>query len=79
MWRFGKRSIERLEGVHPKLILVVSRGLLYSPIDFTVIEGLRTLERQKILKAQGRSQTLKSNHLTGRAIDVMAVGDLDRS
>ena len=44
-------------------------------MDFAVTEGLRTLERQKDLKARGLSQTLKSRHLTGHAVDVWPYQD----
>lgn len=37
---------------------------------FKVVEGLRTLERQKMLKAAGKSKTLKSLHLLGMAVDI---------
>lgn len=71
-YRFSKRSIENLTGVHPELILITSLALQYSEIDFGVTEGLRTKERQQVLVAQGKSQTLHSKHLTGDAIDVAA-------
>lgn len=81
-WQFSRRSRQALLGVHPDLVLVVSRGLQYSPIDFAVTEGLRSMKRQRDLVAKGWSQTLRSKHLKqpdgfGHAIDVMAVGDLD--
>ena len=69
MFKLSKSSIEKLIGVHPALILLVSRALLYSEVDFGITEGLRTLERQKILKSEGKSQTLNSRHLHGCAID----------
>lgn len=75
---FGQRSIDNLLHVRPELVLVVSRGLLYSPVDFVIIEGLRSLKRQKMLVNTGKSMTMHSKHLSGRAIDVMAVGDLDK-
>lgn len=82
-FKFSARSKVRLLGVRPDLILVVSRGLLYSSIDFAITEGLRGLERQKMLLETGKSRTLRSSHLRqpdgfAHAIDVMAVGDLDR-
>lgn len=83
MFTFGHKSKASLLHVHSDLVLVVSRGLLYSPYDFMVTEGLRLMERQKRLMAQGFSKTLNSNHLMqsdgfAHAFDVMAVGDLDR-
>lgn len=71
--KFSADSIEKLKGVHPALVLVISRALLYSPVDFRITEGLRTMERQKKLKADGKSQTLNSRHLHGCAIDFVAV------
>lgn len=76
-FRFSKRSLKALEGVHPALVAVAHRALEISPVDFVVTEGLRTLERQKELKAAGASRTLNSRHLTGHAIDVAAwVGEI---
>lgn len=64
------RSLQRLEGVHADLVRVVKRAAATSNIDFTVLEGLRTLERQKTLVARGASKTMKSRHLTGHAVDL---------
>jgi peptidoglycan L-alanyl-D-glutamate endopeptidase CwlK len=35
-----------------------------------ITEGLRTLERQRQLVAAGKSKTMNSYHLNGRAVDV---------
>lgn len=67
----SERSRHNLAGVHPHLIQVVTRALTLTTIDFTVIEGVRSLERQKQLVARGASKTLKSRHLTGHAVDVV--------
>lgn len=71
----GQRSLDRLKGVHPDLVKVVKRAIEITPIDFTVLEGLRTVERQKKLVAQGASKTMKSRHITGHAVDLAAVID----
>lgn len=71
-FKFSQRSIERLQGVHPELVLVASRALGYSTVDFGVTEGLRSIDRQRELVADGKSQTMNSRHLTGDAIDVVA-------
>ena len=68
----GPRSIARLKGVHPDLVRLVERAIEITTVDFTVLEGLRTLERQKALVAAGASQTMKSRHLTGHAVDLAA-------
>jgi peptidoglycan L-alanyl-D-glutamate endopeptidase CwlK len=65
----GSRSRARLKGVHPDLVRVVELALTYSPHDFTITEGLRSVARQRELKAAGASQTMNSRHITGHAID----------
>ena len=70
LYRLGNRSLENLEGVHPDLVAVVERAISLTPQDFTVLEGLRTLDRQKELVADGKSTTLNSRHLTGHAVDI---------
>lgn len=68
---FGKRSETNLQGVHSDLVKVVRRALAMSEIDFSVIEGLRTKERQAQLFKQGATKTLNSRHLTGHAVDIV--------
>ena len=72
--KFGSRSLKNMVGIHPDLRRVLDRALQDSPLDFVVIEGLRTLARQKQLVASGASQTLNSRHLTGHAIDLLPIG-----
>jgi peptidoglycan L-alanyl-D-glutamate endopeptidase CwlK len=69
----GQRSLDRLKGVHPDLVRVVKRAIAESDLDFTVLEGLRTLDRQKQLMAQGATRTMNSRHLTGHAVDLAPV------
>ena len=66
----GTRSLTRLEGVHPDLVRVVKRAAAMSALDFTVLEGLRALERQKELFNKRATQTMKSRHLDGHAVDL---------
>jgi peptidoglycan L-alanyl-D-glutamate endopeptidase CwlK len=66
----GQRSLSRLEGVHPDLVRVVKKAAALSDLDFTVLEGLRAVERQKQLVSQGASKTMNSRHLTGHAVDL---------
>lgn len=72
-FKFGARSEARLVGVHPHLVRVIRRALANSPIDLAIIEGLRTVARQKQLMAAGATRTMNSRHLTGHAIDVAPV------
>jgi peptidoglycan L-alanyl-D-glutamate endopeptidase CwlK len=74
-FHLGAKSLKTLEGVHPDLVKVVKRAIEITDTDFTVLEGLRTLERQKKLLAKGASTTLKSRHLTGHAVDLAALDD----
>jgi peptidoglycan LD-endopeptidase CwlK len=69
-FQFSKKSLKRLEGVHPDLVAVVERALQISSVDFAVIEGLRTKTRQAELVKSGASKTMNSRHLTGHAIDL---------
>jgi peptidoglycan L-alanyl-D-glutamate endopeptidase CwlK len=71
-FKFSTRSLKRLQGVHPDLVRVISRALELTPVDFAVIEGLRTVARQKQLVAAGASQTMASRHITGDAVDLGA-------
>ena len=66
----GTRSLSRLEGVHPDLVRVVKKAAAMSSLDFTVLEGLRTLARQKQLMDLGATKTMNSRHLTGHAVDL---------
>lgn len=75
MYKLGKTSILRLRGIHPHLIKVVERAIKTSDIDFTVLEGLRTPERQAKLLKSGATKTLNSRHLTGHAVDLGALID----
>jgi peptidoglycan L-alanyl-D-glutamate endopeptidase CwlK len=64
-----ERSLKSLQGVHPDLLKVVNMAAKITTEDFIITEGLRSLERQKMLVAKGFSKTMKSRHLTGHAVD----------
>lgn len=68
MYKFGRRSRERLKGVNPKLINVLNQ--LIKIMDVTVIEGVRSQERQNELVAKGASKTKYSKHIQGKAVDL---------
>lgn len=72
MHKLGSRSLSRLVGVHPDLIKVVEHAITISETDFTVLEGMRTPERQKTLVESGASWTMNSRHITGHAVDLGA-------
>jgi peptidoglycan L-alanyl-D-glutamate endopeptidase CwlK len=73
--KLSASSLAKLKGVHPDLVRVIKKAAEITKVEFAVIEGLRTLERQKQLVAAGASKTLKSRHLTGHAVDVVPLVD----
>lgn len=72
--KYSQRSLNSLKGVHPDLRRVIDRALQDSPLDFIVIEGVRSVDRQKQLVASGASQTMNSRHITGHAVDLLPIG-----
>ena len=71
-FKLSERSIRKLEGVEKDLVNVVLEAIKLTKVDFGVTYGLRTLEEQIELFESGRSQTMKSKHLEGRAVDLVA-------
>jgi peptidoglycan L-alanyl-D-glutamate endopeptidase CwlK len=72
MFTLSDRSMWQLHGVHKDLIAVVTRAIEITVVDFVVIEGLRTPEKQKALMDSGATRTLNSRHITGHAVDLAA-------
>ena len=72
---FGSRSLKRLEVIHPDLRKVMDRAIATTDIDFTVLEGMRTLATQRKYVATGKSKTMNSRHLTGHAVDIAPLID----
>jgi peptidoglycan L-alanyl-D-glutamate endopeptidase CwlK len=62
------RDRTRLDGVHPDLVRVVTAAR--QKVEFIVVEGVRTRERQAQLIKAGASRTMDSRHLTGHAVDL---------
>ena len=71
-FKLSGRSMKKLKGVDEGLVAVVKDAIGITKVDFGVTFGLRTLEEQKKLYESGRSQTMKSKHLEGRAVDLVA-------
>ena len=69
-YKLGTRSLKNLSGVHPDLVAVVNRAVEITKQDFTVIEGMRDISRQRQLVKSGASTTMNSRHLTGHAVDI---------
>ena len=74
-YKLGKRSLSKLEGIDERMASVVKYAIGVTKQDFSVICGLRTIEEQKALVAKGASQTMKSKHIDGLAVDLMAYVD----
>lgn len=75
MYRFSEASLKKLEGVHPLLAGVVMDVMALQVMDFSVNEGVRSIERQKQLVKEGKSRTMLSKHLIqadgyGHAVDL---------
>ena len=68
----GEAGMSRLQGVHPDLVRVIEKAADIAQ-PFLVTEGLRTVERQKELVAAGKSQTMRSRHITGHAVDLCCI------
>jgi len=75
---FSKKSVERMKGVNPQLIIIFNEALKNSPIDWGVPNdgGIRTAIRQNELFADGNSKCdgydNLSNHQSGNALDFYA-------
>lgn len=72
----GARSLAELSGVHPRLVAVVHRAIAITPVDFSVHDGLRTMEEQREYVKRGVSQTMNSMHRKqangfGHAVDLV--------
>jgi peptidoglycan L-alanyl-D-glutamate endopeptidase CwlK len=77
---FGNSSKSKLEGVHSDLVKVMETAIMNSKQDFSVVEGLRSVSRQRMLVNKGKSQTMNSRHITGHAVDLLPFpfgGDVD--
>ena len=57
------------------MVKVMQEAIKESPLDFSITEGVRTLERQKELFEAGKSQTMNSRHLKGFAVDIAVLID----
>lgn len=72
MFAFSKSSKDKLAGVKPELRKLAERAIQLSPLDFTIVQGTRTVEQSAQNIANGVSflkDPSKSKHITGRAID----------
>lgn len=72
-FKLSQRSLNNLEGVDYRLVIVVRRAIEITKVDFAVIEGVRTAKRQRELFDKGASQIREGGtHVQGKAVDLMA-------
>jgi peptidoglycan L-alanyl-D-glutamate endopeptidase CwlK len=71
-FHLSQKSLDKLVGIDPKLAQVVKLAIDYTKVDFGVTEGLRTIEKQREYFEAGKSQTMSSKHIDGKAVDLVA-------
>jgi peptidoglycan L-alanyl-D-glutamate endopeptidase CwlK len=75
------RKEDRLKGVDDRLVRVIKLAATKLEFDLLVVEGVRTIEKQREYVAKGASKTMNSKHIPtkehpmGRAVDVAPVVD----
>ena len=73
---FGRKSIKELKTCEDAL-QIVARQAIQGPVDFSIIEGYRTLKRQEMLFRQGLSKIDgilikgRHNYEPSRAFDIV--------
>jgi peptidoglycan L-alanyl-D-glutamate endopeptidase CwlK len=72
-WTLTARDMTRLSGVNPAIVRVLQRAAQDGAPPFAVIEGLRTIKRQRELVAAGASKTMRSRHIHGFAVDIAPI------
>ena len=70
-FKLSQKSEQMMLGVHPDLVRVVHRAIELTTVDFKVVEGVRSIARQKELVAKKVSKTMNSRHLSGHAVDLV--------
>lgn len=68
-YQLTRADERKLVGLNKNLVALVRRVALVTPVPFVVVEGIRTKQRQRVLFAHGKSKTLNSKHIIGRAVD----------
>lgn len=78
-FHWGSKSRERMKGLHPDLVSVLNRAIELTEVDITVLEGVRSRERQRDLVEKGSSRTMNSRHLTGHAVDIAPINNFGKA
>ena len=74
-YKLSEKSLSRLEGVDESLVKMIKQLIKVTPVDFSVIEGLRTVARQQKLFRFGKSKIdpskgMVGKHTIGKAVDI---------
>ena len=71
MAKFSKKSLDKLSTCDSDLVRLFNEVI--KDYDCTVLEGHRSMERQKALFSEGKTKTLGSKHLffPSQAVDIM--------
>lgn len=75
-YKLGRGSLRHLAGVHPDLVQVVKRAIEITEVDFSVVDGLRTVAEQTEYVRTGVSRTMKSMHLPQPPTDLSHAVDI---
>ena len=63
----------RLVGLHPDLVRLVNEVARITTLPFTILEGVRSVAKQRENVKKGVSWTMNSRHLTGHAVDLAPI------
>jgi peptidoglycan L-alanyl-D-glutamate endopeptidase CwlK len=66
----SSRDAQRLANVDKGLVALIQTLFERFPGQYFIIQGMRTIEEQRVNFAKGASKTMNSKHLIGRAVDV---------
>lgn len=72
-YQFDASSMRSLARVHPDLRRIAHRALSISAYPLKVLEGRRRADKQRQLVREGKASIIDSRHVSGHAIDVVAV------
>jgi len=68
MATLGQASLKKLQGVHPDLVKVIKEAIKETPVDFSIVYGVRTTQEQKDLYALGRTKVNPDGKSTNKPL-----------
>ena len=63
MFKLGKASLAHLSECKPEIQEIVRHAITICEVDFSVVDGRRTIDEQREYVATGKSWTMDSRHL----------------